>query len=68
MVPSKLYINGQVAPNASRSVVLGSNATEVVAMLLAAFPTGRGNLEKSTGEVRASGLPRLRRGGRLIRG
>ena len=32
MVPSKLFINGQVAPNASRSVVLGSNATEVVAV------------------------------------
>ena len=33
LVPSKLFINGQVAPNASKSVVLGSNATEVVAVL-----------------------------------
>ena len=33
MVPSKLFINGQVAPNASKSVVLSSNATEVVAVL-----------------------------------
>ena len=33
LVPSKLFINGQVAPNASKPVVLGSNATEVVAVL-----------------------------------
>ena len=32
LVPSKLFINGQVSPNASKSVVLGSIATEVVAV------------------------------------
>lgn len=33
MVPSKLFINGQVTPNASKSVVLGSKPTEVVALV-----------------------------------
>ena len=33
LVPSKLFINGQAAPNASRSVALSSNASEVVAVL-----------------------------------
>ena len=33
VVPSKLFINGQVAPNASRSVVLSCNTSEVVAVL-----------------------------------
>ena len=33
LVPSKRFINGQAAPSASRAVVLGSNATELVAVL-----------------------------------